>query len=34
VRQAIAHAVDRQALVERVLFGYGDARIFTKEPAL
>ncbi|MBN1954298.1 MAG: hypothetical protein JW900_04520, partial [Anaerolineae bacterium] len=25
VRQAIAHAVDRQALVERVLFGFGDA---------
>jgi peptide/nickel transport system substrate-binding protein len=25
LRQAIAHAVDRQALVERVLFGYGDA---------
>jgi len=24
VRQAIAHAVDRQALVERVLFGFGD----------
>jgi peptide/nickel transport system substrate-binding protein len=25
VRQAIAYAVDRQALVERVLFGFGDA---------
>ncbi len=25
VRQAIAHAVDRQAMVERVLFGFGDA---------
>ncbi|MBN1313638.1 MAG: hypothetical protein JXB30_19705, partial [Anaerolineae bacterium] len=25
VRQAIAHAVDREALVERVLFGFGDA---------
>ncbi len=24
VRQAIAHAVDRQAMVERVLFGFGD----------
>ncbi len=25
VRHAIAHAVDRQAMVERVLFGFGDA---------
>lgn len=25
VRQAIAHAVDRQAMVDRVLFGFGDA---------
>jgi peptide/nickel transport system substrate-binding protein len=25
IRQAIAHAVDRQAMVERVLFGFGDA---------
>jgi peptide/nickel transport system substrate-binding protein len=25
VRQAIAHAVDRQAMLERVLFGFGDA---------
>jgi peptide/nickel transport system substrate-binding protein len=24
VRQAIAHAVDRQAMVDRVLFGFGD----------
>ncbi len=27
IRQAIAHAIDRQAMVERVLFGFGDAGV-------